>query len=169
VRWYEHVTEAAWFKRLDDPKTRVGHIVTTIVALAFAVIAFAQNPSLKKDCAANPLRGIYNPARLRVLGTCQWIDGTVVAFGRERDGDLHIRFQTDVKWLAAGNARQGGDLVVEYLPGDPWDTPHVGDRLRLTCTWVKDLQHGGPVNGWNECHPVWGVQPLGATAQRIVP
>lgn len=166
MRWYEHITESATFKRLDNPATTIGAIITAIVAVAFSALAFAQNPSVSHDCTTNPLRGVYNPKRLKVLKTCQTITGTVQHTAKERDGDLHIQLKTDPKWINPVNiARQHGDLVVEYMPGDPYPRPAGGDRLQLNCTWVADQQHGG----WNECHPVWSVQPQGGLAARVEP
>lgn len=166
MKWYEHITESPRFKRIVNPNKPFGHLVVAIIALVFAVTAFIQNPDTTRDCLTNPLRGVYNPHRLRVLGTCQTIIVTVVDASHERDGDTHIRAVADQRWLSPANARsQHGDLVVEYMPGDPWPTPKLGDKLKLTCTWVADLQHGG----WNECHPVWGVQPILGTATEVSP
>lgn len=171
MKWYEHITETPAFKKLDNPSTKLGHIATTIVALAFGVTAFLQNPDTSRDCKTNPLRGVYNPQRLQVIATCQTITGTVAHVSSERDGDLHIRLAVDPayrNWLTAKNTqRQDGDLVVEYMPGDPWRNQHptIGERLQLGCTHVLDKQHGG----WAECHPVWSVQPLGNAAAQPEP
>lgn len=166
MKWYEHVTESPRFKRIVDPNKHLGHFIVTLIALGFAVTAFAQNTNTTRNCQSNPLRGVYNPKRLKVLGTCKTIIVTVVAYSHERDGDTHIRAVADKQWLSAANTKsQHGDLVVEYMPGDPWPKPKAGDKLKLTCTWVADIQHGG----WNECHPVWAVQPILNTANRVIP
>lgn len=123
--------------------------------------AFAQNSNLSRDCQTNPLRAVYNPKRLKVVRTCQQLEGTVVHVSKERDGDLHIQLAVaDKSLLTPRNySGQSGYLVAEYMPGDPYPRPAIGQALRLGCTYVYDLQHGG----WAECHPVWSVQPLGAT------
>jgi hypothetical protein len=166
MRWYEHVTESRTFKRLDNPATNVGGALTAVIAAVFGIQAYLQNPDRTADCQLNPLRGVYNPARLVVQHKCAQIEGTITHVSKERDGDLHIRMATEAKWLTPANtARQHGDLVVEYMPSDSYPKPLVGDRLRLLCTHVIDRQHGG----WAECHPVWRVQPLGSAAQRPIP
>jgi hypothetical protein len=166
MKWYEPITESPLFKRIVDPSTKLGAVIVAVIAFVFSIVAVIQNPNMERNCQTNPLRDVYNPKRLKVLGTCQTIIVTVVESSKERDGDLHIRAVADKRWLSPMNTtRQHGDLVVEYMPGDAWPRPKTGDKLRLTCTWVSDLQHGG----WNECHPVWSVQPILATARRVEP
>lgn len=167
MRWYErYVTEARWFKRASDPATRHGAKVTAGVALVLAGVALVQNPDTTRDCQTNPLRGVYNPHRLEVVAKCVKVDVRVTHVVKERDGDLHIQAAARAAWVNAANRKsQKGRLVVEFMRGDPWPRPRVGDRLRLTCTKVRDRQHGG----WVECHPVWAVEALGATAARVVP
>lgn len=162
---------AAWWDRQPwtNPATKMGHVTVSVVALALAAVAFAQNPSPSHDCSSNPLRGVYNPHRLTVLHTCQQITGTVVHASREHDGDLHIQLAlaaADKHLLTPKNySNQSGNLVVEYMPGDPFPVPKKGDRLQIVGTYVLDRQHGG----WAEFHPVYSVQPLGSAAQQVEP
>jgi hypothetical protein len=166
MRWYEHFTESPAFKRIVDPAKPGGRLIVTLIALGFAIVAFVQNPNTTRNCASNPLARVYNPSRLRVLRTCAVITVTVRSISPERDGDLHIGAAARKQWLSPANiAHQHGLLVVEYMPSDPWPRPHIGDRLRLTGTWVSDLQHGG----WYELHPVFAVQPLGVADRRLIP
>ena len=67
-----------------------------------------------------PLAGVYHPQRLRVKDRCAVAVGTVrkVVF-EAYDGDVHIDLRPDPGYerlLSDGNARIGGNLVVELLP-----------------------------------------------------
>lgn len=195
--WQRYVTEARWFKSLLNPeapgaKGRVSRKVAVGIGavLLFFSGGFALGPRpAPRDpahvCQTDPLRGVYNPKRLsegkeadgtwKVLGRCKTIEGTVDEARSERDGDMHIRFHVARKWVSPANdAKQHGDLVLEYMPGDPWPKPEKGDHLRVLCTYVADHDHGwrdpkGKVWYWHECHPAWGVSPIGETADEPQP
>jgi len=188
MKWYQRlVTEQPWFKRALDPNARgtkgslarKGSALIGAALLLFTTGHVYLHKEASRDpqhvCKTDPLRAVYKPSRLQVLLTCQTITGTVTHVSHERDGDLHIRFHTDPKWLSPVNySAQHGDLVVEYMPSDPWPRPAVGDQLKLLCTYVADHDHGrkqpdGTVDYWHECHPVWGVQPVGETKTERVP
>ena len=89
---------------------------------------------------------------------CSAAVGTVskVVF-EEYDGDVHVDLRLDPGYerlLADGNARVGGDLVVEIVP---WDrsrvaVPDEGARVQVVGPWVEDGEHG-----WNEIHPAWWI------------
>lgn len=163
MRWYEHVTESPAFKKAYNPHTRFG---ATVAAVVGAVLIASAGGSDQRDCASNPLRHVYSPSRLTVLKTCAEVDVVVRHVSKERDGDLHIQADAPAEWLRPKNfERQKGKLVVEYMPGDPFDRPKVGDRLHLLGTFVADKQHGG----WTEIHPVFYVTPQGQAAERVVP
>lgn len=113
----------------------------------------------------NPLAGVYHPSRLRVRSGCRVVVGTVskVVF-EEYDGDVHIDLRLDPAYeglLSDGNARLGGNLVVELIPQDRSRVavPSEGARVQVVGPWVEDNQHG-----WNEIHPAWWV-----SAGRIEP
>jgi hypothetical protein len=106
----------------------------------------------------NPLAGIYHPQRLHVKSRCRAANGTVrqVKF-EEYDGDVHIDLRLDPgqeQLLSDGNARVGGNLVVEVIPQDRSRValPAEGARVQVVGPWVEDTQHG-----WNEIHPAWWI------------
>ena len=118
------------------------------------------------------LAGVYRPQRLRVKSACRIAVGTVrkVKF-EEYDGDVHIDLRPDPgydKLLADGNARIGGNLVVEIIPQDRSRVavPQEGARIEVIGPWVEDTTHG-----WNEIHPAWwvstgSIEPASATELR---
>ena len=118
-----------------------------------------------------PLAGVYHPQRLIVKSRCSVAIGTVRAIKfEEYDGDVHVDLRPDPgyeKLLSDGNARVGGNLVVEIVPQDRARVavPQEGARIEVVGPWVEDTQHG-----WNEIHPAWWVsagtiQP--ATAEEL--
>jgi hypothetical protein len=107
---------------------------------------------------SSPLAGVYHPQRLIVKSRCRVAIGTVrsVKF-EEYDGDVHVDLRPDPgyeKLLSDGNARVGGNLVVEIVPQDRVRVavPQEGARIQVVGPWVEDTQHG-----WNEIHPAWWV------------
>src|SRR5689334_9413417 len=50
-------------------------------------------------CPASPLRGVYHPYRLHVLGTCRTVWGVVSSVRHESDGDYHV----DVRPIGAAS------------------------------------------------------------------
>jgi len=120
--------------------------------------------------ASSVLKGVYNPARLTVLSPCKTAAGTVVHVKKESgsagDGDLHIQLKLDPQYVSLKNAlndsRQGGNLVVEFMPRDGGHLPRplVGQHLVLKGAWVLDTSQQ---HGWRELHPVWSVTVNGHT------
>jgi hypothetical protein len=122
----------------------------------------------------SPLAGVYHPQRLIVKSRCRVVVGTVreVKF-EEYDGDVHVDLRLDPGYgrlLGDGNARVGGNLVVELIPQDRSRVavPEVGVRIQVVGPWVEDTEHG-----WNEIHPAWWVsagriQPATAAELRAV-
>jgi hypothetical protein len=122
----------------------------------------------------SPLVGVYHPERLRVRSSCRIAVGTVSKVVFEAyDGDVHVDLRLDRGYeglLADGNARVGGNLVVEVIPQDRSRVavPDEGARVEVVGPWVEDDQHG-----WNEIHPAWWVsagrlQPATAAELRAV-
>jgi hypothetical protein len=81
------------------------------------------------------LDGVYHPARLVIMRVCQRASGVVRDVRLEEDGDLHIRFHLTATYAALTNdvndAKQHGDLVVEFMPRDGGHLPKpaIGNRL----------------------------------------
>ncbi len=113
----------------------------------------------------NPVAGVYHPSRLRVKNRCRVAVGTVSKVKFELyDGDVHVDLRLDPAYeslLSDGNARVGGNLVVELIPQDRSRVavPEEGARVEVVGPWVEDGEHG-----WNEIHPAWWV-----SAGRIQP
>jgi hypothetical protein len=124
------------------------------------------------SCPTDPLRGVYHPSRLHVLGTCRWYVGTVERINHEQDGDYHVDIQPAKgykRFLNYGNyAYEHGQLVTEIMPGQSFPAPYVGERLAMFGTWVYDSDHG-----WNEIHPIWTIEYLSSgravTSLPVVP
>jgi hypothetical protein len=92
-----------------------------------------------------------------VNAPCQLFAGTVIAVRDEQDGDTHVIIRPDPgygRFLNGDNlSRQNGGLVTEFMPGQTFPIPSVGDHLLVRGTWVLDLNHG-----WEEIHPVFAVR-----------
>jgi len=115
------------------------------------------------------LRGVYHPERLTVLSACQRATGVVTIVRAEPDGDLHFDVRLDPSYrslLRSGNAKQHGDLVIEFMPrdGGHLPAPSVGDRVSLVGAWVDDTDHN-----WNELHPVWSARINGGATHTSGP
>jgi hypothetical protein len=144
-------------------------LIGLAVAASIAFIAPAATggeASKPKYCPAKShvLDGVYHPERLVIMRICQPASGTVRKVILEEDGDLHIRLHLSAEYMGLKNdvndAKQHGDLVVEFMPrdGGHLPRPHVGDFVTLVGVWVMDLEHGCSscaADGWNELHPVW--------------
>lgn len=111
--------------------------------------------------SGEPLTGVYNPWRLRVVDSCITVTGHIARVARMADGDYHIDVALDEPFLHLVNgrnvAKQHGWLVTEVVPVDQVGiaTPHVGDHVEVTGVYVLDKLHG-----WMEIHPVWGMRLL---------
>lgn len=108
----------------------------------------------------DPLDGVYNPSRLKVLDPsdpCKTAVGVVTRIRGEHDGDCHVDLIVDRRYERLMNhvnvAR--GYLVTEVVPQNPAPIPTAGSRVSVTGTWVKDR-----ATGWNELHPVWRIERL---------
>jgi len=104
----------------------------------------------------NPLRGVYHPYRLEVLGSCRRFAGVVIAVRPETDGDHHVIIRPAKGYTAMldhGNySQQHGGIVAEIMPGQKLLPPYVGERVAVVGTWAYDRDHG-----WNEIHPIWAL------------
>src|SRR5437588_11113067 len=109
------------------------------------------------SCPLTPLRGVYHPYRLHVLGACRWYGGVVTSVRHEEDGDYHVDVAPGggfAGFLDGDNySAQHGSLVTEIMPGQRFPVPYVGQHIALVGTWVYDADHG-----WNEIHPIWAIR-----------
>ena len=133
--------------------------VFALLVTVGGIIVAALNGGLSHgDCSTDPLKGVYRPARLKVVDRCAEVTGTVVAWRHEHDGDYHVSMRMDEPgWVNAKNVdRQKGYTVVEFIPTNRRPRFYAGQRLKLRVTKVLDLQHGG----WVEGHPVWDYRDV---------
>lgn len=121
-------------------------------------------------------RHVYHAYRLHVISACRTVTGTVEDVRQEPDGDTHILLKPDPQYAGlvnAGNIEQErGDLVLEPVcagyvsQADAVTACHgftstvravsVGDRIRVTGSYVLDADHG-----WMEIHPVSRITVIG--------
>jgi hypothetical protein len=157
--------------RFDQIPVR-GKLMTTLVSVIALVALAATNAHAihlvgKPDCAKNDgLTDVYKPQRFKVLAVCVGpVQGTVVAYRHEHDGDWHVSMSIDGRggWTNDLNAkRQHGYTVVEFVPTLSRPKFRAGMRLSLTGTKVLDLQHGDhKTTGWVEMHPVFEWKDIG--------
>jgi hypothetical protein len=106
--------------------------------------------------AGNPLRGVYHPYRLEVLGACRRFTGTVIAVRPEDDGDHHVIIRPAPGFAGMldhdNYSEQHGGIVAEIMPGQHLVPPYVGEHVTVVGTWAYDSDHG-----WNEIHPIWAI------------
>jgi hypothetical protein len=107
----------------------------------------------------NPLEGVYNPDRFRVLSSCQVASGVVKSVTLQYDGDQRIDVLPDAQYaklLGAGNVNyEGGMLVLELIPQDQANilVPSVGQHITFVGPLVFDTE-----NQWNAIYPVWSIR-----------
>ena len=130
-------------------------------------------------CRKSPLAGVHTPDRLRLLGRCRAIVGTVKEPEQNRgDGDATFNLSPDPAYASMLNEknRQEGGIHVEIVPADqagcvkgqpvehPGVTglgectgahlklPRAGAHVRVVGAYVLDVS-----NDWNEFHPAWKI------------
>ena len=126
-------------------------------------------------CDASLWNHVYNPTRLQKLSPCITVTGTVEESSADDDGDQHFLVKLDPSQQNLVNKRnqkkKNGDLVGEIVCANPVKLkkakaacagytnpiaiPKVGDRVRMTGTYVIDLH-----NGWAEVHPVSKLEKM---------
>jgi hypothetical protein len=114
-----------------------------------------------------------------VVAACKTVTGTVESVRSEPDGDVHLLLKLPASrsgLLNDGNVSDThGELVVEIIcvgtvtqadaeaacagHVNQVAVPSMGERIRITGTYVLDADHG-----WMEIHPVSGLSVLSAAA-----
>ena len=112
---------------------------------------------------------MYSPSRLKVVGTCQTVTGSITDQHTNEDGDIDVRIAVDRQYaslLNAGNmSGLNGHLQTEAICQTAIHTaeaaaacgrfrgsiaiPRDGTRVQVTGTYVLDTYHG-----WMEIHPI---------------
>ena len=113
-------------------------------------VASLPSPQCRKG---NPLEGVSNPLRLRVISDCEVGSGIVRSVNLLDDGDWRIDVSLSPQYwklLDVGNvSHQNGWLVLELIPRDQAtiSVPPVGKQITLVGPLVYDLY-----NYWNARH-----------------
>ena len=128
---------------------------------------------ISSECDPNLWNNIYSPTRLQLIESCKSVTGIVIGLAEQPDGDMHIQMKPDKNQENILNSvninSQNGALVLEpiCLPNNHYTRliqrcngynhtvfiPDVGDHIKVTGSYVTDLQHG-----WNEIHPVSKIE-----------
>lgn len=126
-------------------------------------------------CDASLWNHVYTPARLQQLSPCIAVTGTIEESDVDEDGDQHFLIKLDPGQqnllLKRNLKKKRGDLVGEIVCANPTKQkkarkacagytnsiplPTVGDRVRVTGTYVIDSH-----NGWAEIHPVSKLEKM---------
>jgi hypothetical protein len=112
-------------------------------------------------CPSNPLVGVHDPTRLRVIKACTTFVGTVRKAPRKfPDGDFAFWVAPDAAYASMLNAKNlsKGGMHVEIIPFDLGvrvAPPPLNAHIRITGAHVYDRW-----NDWNEMHPVWQIEIL---------
>lgn len=129
----------------------------------------ASSPQPKPQCNASLWQHVYDPGRLKIMGDCQTVTGTITDQHTNDDGDIDVRIAVDAPYanlLNAGNiSGLNGHLQTEAIcqtavkaaeaaPACRGFTgsvviPPDGTRVQVTGTYVLDTHHG-----WMEIHPI---------------
>jgi hypothetical protein len=141
-------------------------------------------PAAASGCPSDPVAGVHDPQRLKILQTCATFIGIVSRAPKlnASDGDVTFNAKPDPGYesmLNSKNLSEGG-LHIEIVPRDQTGCtpgqpvkgtvgnlgtcsganvafPPLGAHVRVIGTWVMDMWVG-----WNEIHPVASVEIIPA-------
>lgn len=106
----------------------------------------------------DPLTGIYNPLRFRVLSNCEKGSGIVSSITPQADGSIWINVTVDgqySKLLGPGNiSYQNGLLVLEDSSRDQAATLSKGEPITFVGPLVYDTD-----GKFDAIVPVWSIKP----------
>jgi len=106
----------------------------------------------------DPLEGVYNPLRFRVLSKCEVASGVVESVTLQESGDKRIYVRLDAQYaklLAVGNSNyQNTLLILGLIPKDQATVPipTVGEHITFVGPWVYDTESNG-----NAIYPVRSI------------
>ena len=130
----------------------------TLIALGFVLFRWA-SPGGDSLCPDDPLRGVWGPQRLEVLGECVKVSG--VAHSVNESGDIEADQSTDgdvtFNLTVDDEHREkfGTVLHIEIVPVDQArvHAPAEGGHVCIVGTWAWDKTHGIA-----EIHPAFQVE-----------
>jgi hypothetical protein len=120
------------------------------------IVASSPSPSCR---SGDPLAGVYNPLRFRVLSKCEVASGTVESASLQDGSDQRIAVglaSQYTKLLDVGNVKyQNGLLVLELSPQGQTtvSVPSLGEQITFVGPLVYDSD-----NHWNAISPVWSIR-----------
>ncbi len=163
---------------------KIGSVMVLVIALSIFVAGCTSSKvgapasvptNISSNACANPepLKHVYNPARLVVNDPCKTVSGTVMRVLKQADGDYHIQLNVDPQYSDTVNQvnieKQHGALVLEIVCAtdvkqkdavsacsgyqNSIPVPKPNQHITVTGQFVSDQQHGG----WNEIHPVYQI------------
>lgn len=116
-------------------------------------------PSPSPYCrSGDPLAGVYNPLRFRVLSKCQVASGVLASATLQDGRDERIYVHVDAQYaylLGVGSSNfESGMLVLELVAQDQATipVPSIGQHITLVGPWVYDTE-----NQWYAICPVWSI------------
>jgi hypothetical protein len=142
---------------------------TSVPTPSAAAPQTVSSPQAQPQCNASLWEHVYDPGRLKIMGACQTVTGTITDQHANADGDIDVRIAVDPAYanlLNAGNiSNLSGHLQTEAICQAPPQTteskgacrgfagsvviPQDGTRVQVTGTYVFDTNHG-----WMELHPI---------------
>ena len=126
------------------------------------------------NCDQSLWQNVYGPDRLKKIDECISVTGLIRTIKAENDGDYHVLIKLDSEYAELINQEnvknQNGNLVVEPIcqrptsqrsviaachsfNGTHMEIPAVGSRVKVTGSYVLDINHGG----WAEIHPATSI------------
>jgi len=139
-------------------KRLVASIAALVIMAGFALFQWA-SPSGDSLCPDDPLRGVWGPQRLEVLGECVKVSGIAhsvkeggdIEADQSADGDVTFNLTVDDEH----REKFGPVLHVEIVPVDlaRVHAPDEGGHVCVVGTWAWDKTHGIA-----EIHPAFKVE-----------
>ena len=133
-------------------------LAALVIMLGFALFRWA-SPGGDSLCPDDPLRGVWGPQRLEVLGECVKVSGIAhsvteggdIGADQAADGDVTFNLTVDAEHLE----KFGPVLHVEIVPVDQArvHAPEEGGHVCIVGTWAWDKTHGIA-----EIHPAFKVE-----------
>ncbi|TMI17042.1 hypothetical protein E6H32_09985 [Candidatus Bathyarchaeota archaeon] len=142
-------------------------VLATVVVVRYSTLTQTPSQHVARDTpppspycrSGDPLEGVYNPLRFRVLSKCEVASGIVESLTLQESGDQRIYVRLDpyyAKLIAVGNSNyQNTLLIVELIAENQArvPVPAVGQHITFVGPWVCDTDSHG-----NAIYHVWSIQ-----------